>query len=252
MNEQPTPSAALTMEQLLQIKSKRELDIGTHISLKNRYVYFQVSKSASSTVKGALQALEVEGTSRKVVNVNNRNLSPHIWPSQLTEEMFLSILKDRSFRKFSFVRNPYSRILSCYLHRIVAEPHSASNKALKIANSGRGGPDISFFEFVSVICEQKSSEQESHWRAQADEIFYDLIQDWAFIGRVEELATDIDKMNSIILGRVPSTSNELGNLSPMTTGASEKLKSYYDIKTRIKVLERYERDFTVFGYSEKI
>lgn len=251
MDPKPIHFNELTINHLLQTKSRRELDIGTHISLKNKYVYFQISKSASSTVKGALQTIEVKGTGRRVINVNNRNLSPHIWPSQLTEEMFISILKDPAFRKISFVRNPYTRILSCYLHRIIAEPHSASNKALKKANAGHGGPDISFQEFVSVICEQKSSEQESHWRVQTDEIFYDLILDWAFIGRMEELATEIEKMNSIIFGKTPFK-HELGNLSPMSTGASEKLKAYYDTETQKKILDRYERDFTAFGYSEEI
>lgn len=242
----------ISLERLLNNKSMRELDIGTHISLKNKYVYFQVSKSASSTVKGVLQKWEVDGTGRRVIDVNNRNYSPHVWPSQLSEEMFVSILSDPEYRKISFVRNPYTRILSCYLHRIVAEPHSTSNKLLMKANSGRGGPDITFSEFVSVICEQKSYEQESHWRAQSDEIFYDVIGDWAFIGRMEALQIDIDRMQGVIFDGGKNEKNKIGNLSPMSTGASEKLKHYYDPETQKKLLRRYERDFTAFGYDEKI
>ena len=88
------PSEPPSMSDLLASKSQRELDIATHISLKHRYVFFQVSKAASSTAKYHLQALEVKGTRRKI-SVNNRNLSPHVWPSQLREEDFLAMLDER-------------------------------------------------------------------------------------------------------------------------------------------------------------
>lgn len=114
----------INLDSLQTVKSAYELDTGTHRSLKNDYVYFQISKSASSTVKYYLQALEVRGTKREVVDASNRYLSPHIWLSQLKEGHFLERLILPGVRKVTFVRNPFSRLLSCYLHCLKGSPDS--------------------------------------------------------------------------------------------------------------------------------
>ena len=63
----------------------REFLAHTHISAKNRYIYFGVSKAANSTIKFFLQQLEYLGTPYKVKNVHNKHLSPLLSPYQLGE-----------------------------------------------------------------------------------------------------------------------------------------------------------------------
>ncbi|MBE0464405.1 sulfotransferase family protein [Halomonas colorata] len=244
------------LDLMLAKKSYKELDLNTHISLKNKYVFFQVSKVASSTVKDFLQNMEVKGTSRRVIDVNNRYVSPHIWPSQLNESDFLSIIDDDSFNKISFVRNPYARILSCYLHRIVKDVSSPSNKWLSKYTGGLCGPNISFSDFAQVISEQESIQQESHWRRQSDEIFYNIIKNWCFIGRFESLSQDLNKVQLIINGNNTSSQESKlsgkDNFSPMTTKASSKLNEYYDDKTQELIYNSYLSDFKNFGYSKEL
>lgn len=241
-------------ERILSSKSWHELDLGTHISLKHKYVYFQVSKAASSTVKHHLQLLEVRGTGRAVKDVNNRYFSPHVWPTQLSESAFLSILRDPEFKKVAFVRNPFSRLLSCYMHRIVGAPRSASNKALKRANGGLGGPEISFRDFIRVVCSQESIEQESHWRVQSDEILYELVDEWEFIGKVERIDSDVQTMLDLVSpdSGVNITADSKANLAPMVTDAGSKVMGYYDSFTQAMVVERYRPDFEYFGYSTSL
>jgi len=136
------------LENFLKVKTRNDFENNTHISLKNRYVFIQVSKAASSSVKWALQSLEFLNTPWKVMDVNNKFYAPHISPYQVSEESLEEIFNSDSFKKVAFVRNPYTRLLSCYLHRIIGNPRSASNKALMFATGGKGGPDISFNEFV--------------------------------------------------------------------------------------------------------
>lgn len=230
------------------LKTDREFDLGTHISLKNSYIYFQVSKAASSTVKKHLQELEVTGTGRKVLDVNNRNLSPHVWSSQLSESYFEQLIMAENVRKIAFVRNPYSRILSCYLHRILAEPNSPSNRALAKANGGRSGASVSFSEFVKVICDQESRDQEGHWKVQSDEILFELVPHWSFIGRFENLMEDVGRMLALLGGGRPVDSNS----SPMATSANKKVLQYYTSDIQKDLLERYRADFHNFDYSESL
>ncbi len=240
------------LNDISKVKSFKDIDLNTHISLKNNYVFFQVSKVASSTVKEVLQRFEVEGTARKVINVNDRYVSPHVWPSQLDQEVFVSILEDPSYRKLSFVRNPYTRILSCYLHRIVKDVRSPSNRYLESCTGGLCGPEISFKDFVKVVCEQPSFSQESHWRRQTDEILYDFIPNWDFIGRFESLSQDISIMTTLIKYGHEFSFDENLNKSPMSTGASSKLKKYFDDETQQIVYESYKADFLNFGYSKDL
>lgn len=233
---------------LCSLKATREIDIGTHISLKNDYIYFQVSKSASSTVKFYLQELEVRGTQRKVVDVNNRNLSPHIWPSQLTEQNFCELLVSPNIRKISFVRNPFSRILSCYLHRIKEATSSSSVKNIMRFTRNRFDASLSFADFVNIICDQTSLEQDSHWRVQSDEIFFELIPNWDFIGKVEKIQEDLPRMIALLTRREESL-GALNDLSPSVTKADSKLSVFYTKELQQKIIERYKADFNNFSYS---
>ena len=104
---------------MLAYKKRHEIDLDTHISLKHHYVYMMVGKAASSTVTYHLQCVEYRGTRYKPGNVNSRHLSPHIAPFQLARREFVTVMTGPRFRRLTFVRNPYTRLLSCYLHRIV-------------------------------------------------------------------------------------------------------------------------------------
>lgn len=217
----------ISLAKLCTVKSRRELDIGTHISLKHDYIYFQVSKSASSTVKHYLQEIEVRGTERKVVDVNNRDLSPHIWPSQLKESHFLELLASPVIRKVTFVRNPFVRLLSCYLHRIKVTPESSSVRNIKRFTRNHFDASLSFTEFVQIVCDQESIQQDTHWRIQSDEVFYELIADWGFVGRVERIEEDLPRLIAFLDPDASLSRKSLRDFSPAVTNASSKLASFY-------------------------
>lgn len=242
----------VSISQLCAIKSFRELDIGTHLSFKYEYIYFQVSKSASSTIKYYLQELEVRGTQRKVVDVNNRNLSPHIWPSQLKEDHFLELLVSPTVRKVTFVRNPFSRLLSCYLHRIKGAPESPSVKNIKRFTRNRFDAKLSFTEFIQIVCDQTSMQQDSHWRLQSDEVFYDFIPHWSFIGKVERIGKDLPRLMALLDPSSPILTSKLDDYSPSITRASSKLVDFYTPELERMVVARYKADFDNFGYSTSI
>jgi hypothetical protein len=239
----------------LKNKPKSDFEVSCHISLFSGYVFVQVSKAASSSVKWALQSLEFERTHWRVSNVNNKFFSPHISPYQIPPALLDEVFLSDKYSKTTFVRNPFARILSCYLHRVVAKPRSATNAALMRATGGRGGEDVSFDEFVEIICSQPAHEQESHWRCQAEDLCADEIE-YDFVGKVENIAEDLPALIDLLYG---SSACEWYNrskkvdASPMKTQSGELARGYYsDQKTRERLLDRYEADFAKYSYSTNI
>lgn len=239
----------------LKNKPHRDFEISSHISMKNDYVFVQISKAASSSVKWALQSLEFKDTPWKLIDVNNKFYSPHLSPYQLKNEIVDDIFFSTKYKRFSFVRNPYTRLLSCYLHRIIGEPTSVSNKELKKLTGGRGGDQVSFAEFIEIISSQDSKSQEAHWRRQSDDLSIDEIK-YDFIGKLENIDNDLSKMLEMIY----SAENMIWldgikkvDASPMKTGSSEKVKQYYKDEKIVRLIQdSFGKDFEVFGYSESI
>ena len=246
---------SLSEQAFLKNKPKKDFEISSHISLVNKYVFIQVSKAASSSVKWALQSLEFKRTPWDVIDVNNKFFSPHISPYQIPAAQLDEIFYSSEFKRASFVRNPFSRILSCYLHRVVAKPRSATNAALMKLTGGRGGDDVSFNEFVELICSQNAIDQEAHWRCQAEDLCSAEIS-YDFIGKLENINNDIISLIELLHGKEAAKwyqDSSKSDASPMKTGSSKLLHDYYsDIGTINRIKKRYEMDFEFFNYSNDI
>ena len=244
------------MAELIKLKTSRDLNLDICISLKNRYVYSMVSKAASSTVTYYLQMAEYYGSGFTVQDVNNAYMSPHVRLFQLRDEEFVGILNSSQYRKVAFVRNPYARLLSCYLHRIIGDrrmnpSRKALFKGLKIGMDSARMP--SFQDFIEFISDQDTLQMERHWVVQHDCILYSLI-DYDFIGRQENLIDDLLRLERLLFGNERFDRSLLGSLNcgPMITGANGKLRDYYDERLMARVADRYKVDFEVFGYSTEL
>jgi len=240
----------LSMKTLESFKPRHDINLNTHISIKNQYIYLQVGKAASSTVRYYLQKKEFCGTRWKVQNVNNRHLSPHIAPYQLGDKLFLQLIENPDFKKICFVRNPYTRLLSCYLHRIVADSESSSAKIFYKLSAYPKNKTPSFGDFLRFICQQESKKMERHWRVQSDEVFFDVIN-IGFIGQMENLSNNLEALGKYLFGNEGFGEEKLGEIdqSPMKTNSNNKIREYYNSELATLVAERYQKDFINFGYS---
>lgn len=236
-------------ETVKQHKKLSDFENNTNISLRNRYAYFAVDKVANSSIKNALFSIEYAPVGKKPVTLYDERSSPLLSPYQLPDDLVREVLNSGNFFRFSFVRNPYSRLLSCYLDRIL----TASSKPRRQLNAymqRRREPidNVSFKQFIRNICEQQSIQQNSHWRVQADDILFDLV-DFDFIGKFESLWSDMAVASQRIWGEVrPEMANHGVNKSPQATNAGDKLRQYYDRELAEMVADRYRRDFEAFGY----
>ena len=151
--------------------------------------------------------------------------------------------------KFAFVRNPWDRLVSCYVNKISKDP---SFNSIAFQNGifkpwikyGKFKAGMSFDEFVRVVEKITDSDAESHFRSQCTfitNIGGNLIVD--FIGRFENLEKDFEQVSR----RIGLPECRLEKL--MTSSRRSDYREYYDEETKRIVAERYEKDIKMFNYN---
>lgn len=224
----------------------RSVNMHTHISLVNRYVYVEVPKAGCGTMKATLGGLEAArkgpGLVQRVQDAphNRINATPFVKPFQLPSDMLEEALTSPAYRRFTVVRDPASRVLSGYLEKI----RQGLKQSEPIAELlGIPASDITFDQFLDVIATQSSREQDPHWRRQADHLGMGSVNYDAAL-HLEQLDASWDRVA------------ELTGIADLretfycknSTGASAKLDDYYTPELREKVRSIYVRDYEVLDY----
>jgi len=210
-----------------------------NISETYKYIYFETPKVGCSTIKRTLHKLEVDNVSDIPEDVHDKNSSPLLSPLEL-EKNFTEYLNDDYF-KFTFVRNPYTRILSCYLDKIVGR-----SKIVFLPKIGFDpNAELSFKEFLLAVKKQSYAEMDSHWTPQSVLLAADSIS-LDFIGRQENFDNDLQKALAIIN---KTKSNTIENEALHAVGANKKLQEYITDDIANLIQEIYTDDFLLYGYS---
>jgi hypothetical protein len=152
---------------------------------------------------------EVEDTKLGIVGRTN-------WLNTLTDKILLN-----DYYSFTFVRNPYDRLLSAYLYRRISSEFKYFVENELVNENGEFWDDHFYPQ---------------SWCAECDgEIFTE------FIGKFENIAKDWNSVaNKIgVSPHLPRTPNGT---------APESGIVYYDDKTRDLVRKIYKRDFELFDY----
>lgn len=193
------------------------------VDLELGIFYNRVPKAANSSVvvNLAQQKLEYEIESRPAKRIFRR-------PSSLSREEMAGF---DSLYRFTFVRNPYVRVLSAYLDKVQRK-------------AAHGRRAMSFPEFLRRL-ERGALYRNAHWAPQASLLLLPVTE-YDFIGRVESLERDLAAVLATLQGgpvdRPPRSA--LGNW----TGAGGRLAQYYDDDSLAIVRRLYARDFEAFGY----
>lgn len=235
------------LDKVAGIKPKADFLNHSYISLRNRYVYLAVGKAANSTVKHHLYELEYLGTRFKARSVHDRQSAPLLSPFQLPDDLLTEVFTTSKYYRFSVVRNPFPRLLSCYLDRIIPGD-SAPYRHLLLAMGKPAGTKVSFPEFIQTVCKQKPFEQNNHWRVQVSEICTAAIT-YDFVGKQETFAADMARIWARIAPGRPAPDFAAANKAPSITSAEKRLAEFYTPELADMVREAYRDDFAAFGYS---
>jgi len=188
----------------------------------------------------------------KVANTSIRNIL-----KKIDEDTFVvPKSKIQKYKKdhfvFSFVRNPYDRIVSCYKDKVRSKKETKNNLVfnegvwknfpLKIKKTNK------FNEFMRVIKSVPDKKSEEHFKSQhcfLTDKKGNLVPD--FVGKFENLDEDFKK-----------ACKKAGVENPPELPQRNKSKrkkdyrEYYDRETKKLVQERYKKDLELFGYSKDL
>ena len=219
----------------------------TYISLRNKYMFHTIGKAANSTVKHVFYQMELRERGAPMPSVHDRAASPLLSPYQLDEATLNRVLFDPEFTRFTFARDPYSRLLSCYLDRL-ADHKSRPYRQLMRTMRKRPGYSPTFAEFIETICAQTHFAQNNHWRLQHADALADLIT-YDFIGRQETFGADIDAIASRISGSTLENISGETNASPAKTSSENRLKDFWSRDLVRLVQDAFAPDFAWLGYA---
>ena len=143
---------------------------------------------------------------------------------------------------FSFVRNPWARLVSGYNGKMRHPECAEENPARRLrAIDRRFRPGMPFEEFAELICLLPDNRTEKHFRSQSYFLKQDgqLIPD--FVGRLERIEQDWQALQEAMGSRLL--------LRHVNRTDGSDYRSYYsdaDIRNRVK--DRYAEDVSTFGY----
>ena len=215
-----------------------------------KYVYIETPKVACSTIKYYLQLLEYDGDRSKIYyNVHIRSESPIRRVNELkySEAQITQLLLGSEYFHFTFVRHPYTRILSCYIDKIVQRAYKSGTDGRFELLGFASDADVSFVEFLRAVRNQPLREMDIHWMPQAD--ILGVLNDYRYdyIGRFEHFDADFARVLER-LGAPADWYQTIENRQWSVTNAKEKLLEYYTPEAIELVQEIYAEDFVRFGY----
>jgi len=204
------------------------------VSKEYRFVYVPIPKTACTTWKTSLA---------KLLNLENKG-NPH----EIKFE-FVNLLEKKhdDYFKFVFIRNPWDRILSCYIDKIVNEEKKINGYKDGILSSflpmygDMFYAKMPFEEFVEKISNIPDEKSDEHLRSQYTFIYNkngEKVVD--YIGRFENFDNDFAFISKKI-GK---------NLDKLHEGKTEHKPywEYYNEKTKELIEKRYKKDIKLFGY----
>jgi dermatan 4-sulfotransferase 1 len=215
------------------------------LSESGRYCYFRIPKCANSTVVRTLAHYDatvgVAQDDPEVVKTKRRFRSlvhaRALTPAQLEARYFL----------FTVVRNPYTRLLSAFLDKILhADPAGRRNRAVLRAAGVERYSDVPFERFVTYL-EEGGLWRNPHWVPQVSMIPV-RVSRLKHVGRVESLDIDLAEIIDLIFGG--GTFVSLQTKQVARQHADARVGMYYTDDIAARVYALYRNDFDEFGYSE--
>lgn len=216
-----------------------------------RIIYVAVPKAASSAVKrylGLLGGREL----RSPDEANSRKYSGLLSPSEVGVAAFHQLVTAQDTLRFSFVRNPYERLVSCWVDKFCGRPLVWGNPFINFYLAYRRETDLSlprgadrtlpfetFVQMAVATCDQRA---DPHWALQDDILNMPGIK-LDLIGKTENFESNFARVTQHVAKLTQSPSITRFNVSSRAGCAA-----YFDTELSKRVYRSYERDFDRFGY----
>lgn len=195
-----------------------------HCNLQKKFVYIEIPKAASRTL------LALVGKTQSI--------------RDLGLDRFFELVDDEETMVFTFVRNPFDRLASCYRDKFARRPICALGNYRKdlrrhfglLLRGLRQDEPLPFEQFVELACATCECGTDGHW-LQMNRLVPTLDVAPNFIGHVETLYTDLQTFRGHVdIDTAIPRLNATRQTNPWTSAL------------RQAVGHAYRPDFLRFGY----
>lgn len=205
---------------LIKILQRIRREYKAIIISKNKAIYFPIEKVATRTL------YDTFNRERPIKFARKKNFYK----------------KYKNYFKFAFVRNPYSRLVSCYRDKIL----SKEDQEMVIKNGFYR--NMPFDDFVREVSLTPDIRADQHIKSQSFSLLdrnNNLLVDEVF--KFEDLEKDIGKVCKKINMPIPEKIGHK-NRSHDKKNPNKNYMDYYTLETKKLVQKRYRKDFELFGY----
>lgn len=216
----------------------------THISRRHSAVFLEVPKAGCSVVKRVMQHSEHGGRAYdEPESVHDRATSPLGAPVRDDFDFDEVYGAESPYFRFGFVRNPYSRALSCFLEKIAGEQWL---REMRLPILGfEPDEEVTFVQFLSRVAAQPPADMDIHWAPQHLLLSLSKV-DYGFLGRFESFHRDLHAVIAHLGMDVPD--RLIKTTTAHVTNAGTKIMEYYDDEAVDLVRTIYRSDFDCLGY----
>ncbi len=209
-----------------------------HIDHEKKLVYLSNSKVACSSIKASMYKVTNEAADYRAVH--------RITKKQNNYELSVPWDKYQDYYKFTFVRNPFARLVSCYVNKLITDKKRLGKEMryLYFENYlfGYLNIDHGFSNWAKRVCRIPDKFADRHFVLQSflihDKEGHELVDE---VFRFENLAADFEVI------RAKYDLEPLPHYNKTNRG---NWMDYYDEETARRVYQRYRRDIEEFGYQD--
>lgn len=210
-----------------------------HVSERFGYAYNATPKAATT---GILRALQIAESGTCSAPIHDRSKSP----LKTVEDTDLppdQVFAGSRFFRFTYVRNPFARVLSAYLDKMFNQDER-HRLAPELQLPTETPPP--FLDFLRAILATRDAWRDIHWQTQ-ERLIQRANVHYHFIGRFENWTQSFP----IIAQRVGIAGPVMdwAGAPPHATDAAALIKRYIGPAERDLILTIYDADFWSFNYS---
>jgi hypothetical protein len=159
------PTSMNVLDRLIATMGRKRVNQGFHYLPKFRLLYCQIPKAATATIRSFLYRKMLEGTAppQHIESLRNAPYRHGLSYSfcqlhHFTDAQFNDILTSQNILKFTVVRDPYTRALSAFRHKIVRKDLISTIQAeLKSLYNKDQDSEVTFDEFVGCLAQIRNT-----------------------------------------------------------------------------------------------
>lgn len=197
------------------------------VSEKHRFVFYEIQKCATETMRQYFL-----GTTRKNTTNNEYGARRVSGYNRAKVHQY----ENAHFFLFSFVRNPWDRIVSCWLSKFV-NYHDPAHPDLPGVRDPELSLNTTFEEFVRFVYKTPDTRADCHFKSM-----HTFLPKGCCIGKVENLQDDFD----LIRKRLKLPMYDVPHINK--TQKPKRWRNYYTDELKELVGERYKKDVVLYGY----